>query len=204
MFCNLEEAVLLLQDLHLPAYTASAAVTERLLQPAGEPCDIHEQARCGPGVMQDTAPCGPGGWTASAAAAALASLASIAVVTDGCRGAVVAALGEVAVVPPHWAAKGPVDVCGAGDAYAGGIVYAIAQVGAALDSSMQRTAAFAQPFKHLPSHPRLPDEAAQAMQWTYCHPQPPLLPASAPLSPSTHVYLTHPCLLSSLSCRAMM
>jgi len=98
LFCNLEEATGLLEGLAVPP-----ASTEK---------------SDGPAETQ---------WSACAAAAALAKLTSVVVVTDGAQGACVGALGNVSSVPPHWAARGPVDVCGAGDAYAAGIVYALAQ-----------------------------------------------------------------------------
>ena len=46
------------------------------------------------------------------------------VVTRGSRGSCVAALGQLNVVPPHWAEDAPVDTCGAGDAYAAGFLHA--------------------------------------------------------------------------------
>ena len=60
------------------------------------------------------------------AAAALAASASLAVVTDGSRGAYLAtAAGGVTHVPAHWANAAPVDTCGAGDAYAAGVLYSL-------------------------------------------------------------------------------
>lgn len=41
------------------------------------------------------------------------------------QGAYITALGELHTIPPHWAAIGPVDTCGAGDAFAAGVLYAV-------------------------------------------------------------------------------
>ncbi len=71
------------------------------------------------GCELDSAAC-----STPALAEALASHTSLAVVTDGSRGACIATRGEVHLIPPHWAPKGPVDVCGAGDAFAAGVLYA--------------------------------------------------------------------------------
>ncbi|KXZ44268.1 hypothetical protein GPECTOR_70g499 [Gonium pectorale] len=58
------------------------------------------------------------------AARALAHICPLAVVTAGSRGSYVCAMGEVHKVPAHWLPQGPVDTCGAGDAYAAGWLYA--------------------------------------------------------------------------------
>ena len=58
----------------------------------------------------------------------LGGLVPVAVVTDGSRGSVITALGEIHVVPPNWTPEGPRDTCGAGDAYAAGLLYAVLQV----------------------------------------------------------------------------
>ncbi|KAL6758123.1 Ribokinase-like protein [Haematococcus lacustris] len=60
----------------------------------------------------------------ASAAVALGRQAEVVVVTDGPRGAFICSRGVVHEVPPHWTPHGPVDVCGAGDAYAAGILYA--------------------------------------------------------------------------------
>lgn len=57
----------------------------------------------------------------------LASHTTMAVVTDGSHGAYVAGLGRVEHIAPHWAAEKPVDTCGAGDAYAAGVLYGLLQ-----------------------------------------------------------------------------
>ena len=62
---------------------------------------------------------------AEEAAKMLASLSTLGVVTDGSRGAYIAGLGRVQHVEPHWAADKPVDTCGAGDAYAAGVLYGL-------------------------------------------------------------------------------
>jgi sugar/nucleoside kinase (ribokinase family) len=75
---------------------------------------------------------------AADAAAALAACVSMAVVTDGSRGAHLAtAAGGVTHVPAHWAAAAPVDTCGAGDAYAAGVLYSLLR-----GASLQHSGAF--------------------------------------------------------------
>jgi sugar/nucleoside kinase (ribokinase family) len=49
----------------------------------------------------------------------------VSCVTDGHRGSHVAGMGACQVVPPYWMPKGPLDTCGAGDAYAAGALYAL-------------------------------------------------------------------------------
>ncbi|GIL72952.1 hypothetical protein Vretimale_4600 [Volvox reticuliferus] len=58
-------------------------------------------------------------------AAALAELCPIVVVTAGSKGSYIGAMGELHVVPPYWLPQGPVDTCGAGDAYAAGWLYSM-------------------------------------------------------------------------------
>lgn len=53
----------------------------------------------------------------------LAGICPMVVVTDGSRGSYITALGQLVVVPPYWRATPPVDTCGAGDAYAAGLLY---------------------------------------------------------------------------------
>ena len=75
---------------------------------------------------------------AAAAAQALAATVAMAVVTDGSRGAYLAtAAGGVTHVPAHWAASAPVDTCGAGDAYAAGVLYSLLR-----GVSLQQSGAF--------------------------------------------------------------
>lgn len=62
--------------------------------------------------------------TAEADALQLGRVCPMSVVTDGSRGSCIAALGQLHVVPPHWAKEAPVDTCGAGDAYAAGFLHA--------------------------------------------------------------------------------
>ena len=49
----------------------------------------------------------------------------VSVVTDGHRGSHLAGMGASQLVPPHWMPKGPLDTCGAGDAYAAGALYGL-------------------------------------------------------------------------------
>ncbi|EFJ51973.1 hypothetical protein VOLCADRAFT_103178 [Volvox carteri f. nagariensis] len=58
-------------------------------------------------------------------AAALAELCPMVVVTAGSKGSYIGAMGEIHAVPPYWLPQGPVDTCGAGDAYAAGWLYAL-------------------------------------------------------------------------------
>lgn len=57
------------------------------------------------------------------AALELAQLCSTVIVTDGSKGSYITALGELHTIPPHWSSNAPVDTCGAGDAYAAGLLY---------------------------------------------------------------------------------
>ncbi len=53
---------------------------------------------------------------------------TVAVVTDGSRGSYISTGGRVQVtVPPAWSAAPPVDTCGAGDAYAAGLLFGLLQ-----------------------------------------------------------------------------
>ena len=61
--------------------------------------------------------------TAEQAALALAPHCSMVVVTDGAWGSYLCAMGQLQLVPPFWIADAPVDTCGAGDAYAAGLLY---------------------------------------------------------------------------------
>ena len=61
--------------------------------------------------------------SAQEAALQLGCLCPMAVVTDGSKGSYITALGQLHVIPPHWTASSPVDTCGAGDAYAAGVLY---------------------------------------------------------------------------------
>lgn len=60
--------------------------------------------------------------TAEEAALALGPHCSLVCVTDGANGSVLTALGQLHVVPPHWTPRPPIDTCGAGDAYAAGLL----------------------------------------------------------------------------------
>jgi len=62
--------------------------------------------------------------TAAEAALALGPHVVLVAVTDGARGSCLSALGRLQAVPPFWAAGRPVDTCGAGDAYAAGLLFA--------------------------------------------------------------------------------
>lgn len=62
--------------------------------------------------------------SAEEAALALGPHAGLVAVTDGARGSCLCAMGRLQAVPPFWAADQPVDTCGAGDAYAAGLLYA--------------------------------------------------------------------------------
>jgi sugar/nucleoside kinase (ribokinase family) len=62
---------------------------------------------------------------ASDAAVALARTAGLAVVTDGSRGAYLATKSVRLHAPPHWTDTAPVDTCGAGDAYAAGVLHSL-------------------------------------------------------------------------------
>ena len=62
-------------------------------------------------------------WSAEDAALALGPHCSLVCVTDGSNGSVLTALGQLHVVPPHWTETPPIDTCGAGDAYAAGLLY---------------------------------------------------------------------------------
>ncbi|KAG2482456.1 hypothetical protein HYH03_018625 [Edaphochlamys debaryana] len=59
------------------------------------------------------------------AALQLAAVCPMVVVTAGSKGSFVAAMGQLHEVPPYWLPQGPVDTCGAGDAYMAGFCYAV-------------------------------------------------------------------------------
>jgi sugar/nucleoside kinase (ribokinase family) len=65
----------------------------------------------------------PSMWSSEAAALALAPHCSLVCVTDGANGSILTALGQLHVVPPHWTESPPIDTCGAGDAYAAGLLF---------------------------------------------------------------------------------
>ncbi|KFM23276.1 putative sugar kinase [Auxenochlorella protothecoides] len=74
-------------------------------------------------ASEDGAACAPSqDLPARAAALALAPLAGLVSVTDGSAGSCIAALGAAITVPPPWSRRPPVDTCGAGDAYAAGLL----------------------------------------------------------------------------------
>ncbi len=59
-----------------------------------------------------------------AAALTLAESVPLVVVTCGSSGSFVAALGRLHQIPAYWLPQGPVDTCGAGDAFMSGFLYA--------------------------------------------------------------------------------
>jgi sugar/nucleoside kinase (ribokinase family) len=61
---------------------------------------------------------------AEAAALALGPHAALVCVTNGSAGSALAALGELHVIPPYWLTAEPVCTCGAGDAFAAGLLFA--------------------------------------------------------------------------------
>merc|ERR1712176_407880 len=64
--------------------------------------------------------------TPKSAALALAQHTRVvSCVTDGHRGSHLAGMGACQMVPPYWMPKGPLDTCGAGDAYAAGALYGL-------------------------------------------------------------------------------
>lgn len=63
--------------------------------------------------------------TAEDAARCLGALCRLVVVTDGSRGSYLVADGRLSVVPPCWLSTPPVDTNGAGDAYAGGLLFGL-------------------------------------------------------------------------------
>lgn len=68
---------------------------------------------------------GPATSKAEAAALCLGPHCPMVCVTDGSAGSVIASLGQMWVIPPHWTQSPPVDTCGAGDAWAAGILYGL-------------------------------------------------------------------------------
>lgn len=66
-------------------------------------------------------------YTPEECAKKLASSCSMVVVTDGSKGSYITAMGDLFVIPPCWSSSPPVDTCGAGDAYAAGLLYALLQ-----------------------------------------------------------------------------
>jgi sugar/nucleoside kinase (ribokinase family) len=72
-----------------------------------------------PGAAPGATPLG-----AEAAALALGPHAALVCVTNGSAGSALAALGELHVIPPYWLTAEPVCTCGAGDAFAAGLIFA--------------------------------------------------------------------------------
>lgn len=64
---------------------------------------------------------------AEAAALCLSPYCPIVCVTDGSAGSIVASMGQIWVIPPHWNDAPPRDTCGAGDAWAAGFLFGILQ-----------------------------------------------------------------------------
>merc|ERR1719160_2335808 len=89
------------------------------------------------------------------ASAALAGMCPLVATTDGHKGSCLYGMGRTHNVPPHWMPAPPVDTCGAGDAYAAGVLYALLQ-GAGLDG-MGR--AGAREAGGAPRHPESPRSA---------------------------------------------
>ena len=66
------------------------------------------------------------------ASSRIAGLCPLVATTDGHKGSAIYGLGRAHRIPPHWMPAPPVDTCGAGDAYAAGVLYALLQ-GAGVD-----------------------------------------------------------------------
>eukprot|EP00890_Picochlorum_soloecismus_P000235 jgi/Picsp_1/1211/NSC_04692-R1_carbohydrate kinase-like protein len=64
---------------------------------------------------------------AEAAALCLSPYCPIVCVTDGSAGSIIASMGQIWVIPPHWNDTPPKDTCGAGDAWAAGLLFGILQ-----------------------------------------------------------------------------
>lgn len=76
-------------------------------------------------IHEDVHSIGPAATKAEAAALCLGPFCPMVCVTDGSAGSVIATLGQMWVIPPHWTQSPPVDTCGAGDAWAAGILYGL-------------------------------------------------------------------------------
>lgn len=63
------------------------------------------------------------GSSAAECAAILGAGCPLVAVTDGSRGSYVVSQGQLQHVAPHWSDRPPVDTCGAGDAYAAGLLF---------------------------------------------------------------------------------
>ncbi|GFR40426.1 hypothetical protein Agub_g1000 [Astrephomene gubernaculifera] len=101
------------------------ALAGGLLAGSGEECtDVAAAAAATAAGHADSSPADSGDG-ARRAVLALAERCPIVVVTAGSKGSYVCAMGELCVVPPYWLPQGPVDTCGAGDAYAAGWLYAM-------------------------------------------------------------------------------
>jgi sugar/nucleoside kinase (ribokinase family) len=124
LFANLDEAEALLQ--YQPAAMTPQqqhTAVGRGWAEGGAP-SISAAAAAAPGASQQQL-AGEGiGWAAEEAALRLGPYVSMASITAGSGGSVITALGQLHVVPPHWMETRPCDTCGAGDAYAAGLLYA--------------------------------------------------------------------------------
>lgn len=112
LFCNKEEACELLNCCE-GSTAAACAASISSLDPEASAAAAAAAARVCTGAQ---------------AAAALGALVPVAVVTDGAAGSHISVLGELHSM--GCAPEGPsgaVDVCGAGDAYAAGVLYAMTQ-----------------------------------------------------------------------------
>lgn len=108
---------------------------------------------------------------------------SVVVVTDGDRGSYMTALGQLHCVPPCWMDAPPVDTCGAGDAYAAGLLYAYLRHHDLV--SMGRTAARVATAVISKHGATLTPEAADALARSLPLAAPARSPSAAALAPAT-------------------
>jgi sugar/nucleoside kinase (ribokinase family) len=176
-------------------WAALSAGVDILFTNAGEAAALLEQqplsaATIGHGKAATAAAAPAAGWRSGAEAEELALRlgphCGLVVVTDGDRGSHISALGQLHTVPPCWGRDPPLDTCGAGDAYAAGLLFSFLQQHDLV--TMGRTAARVATTVIARHGAALDEDAAAALApsltCTRAHPRQPAMSA-AELAPTT-------------------
>jgi sugar/nucleoside kinase (ribokinase family) len=111
-----------------------------------------------------------GSATSKAEAAALClgpHVSGMVCVTDGSAGSVIVALGQMWIIPPHWTQSAPIDTCGAGDAWAAGVLFGLLYEGGDIPNigKLAARSASAVISQHGPTLSK--EEAARVIRETY-------------------------------------